>query len=160
MLLTFGRPPRQTEYNAGVLGSMQALDRWAITTGSRFEEMASYSRALVEGEWAFVSGTAGFDSATGAFPDDPEQQTRLALGQISDALRKAGAKLADIVRVRVYLGKRDYVMPVSRILGQTFSEPRPTNTTIVCEFADPWIQVETEVTALVCGGTTRPDGAP
>jgi len=138
-------------------GRAFVLDRWAVTTGSKFEKMAGYSRAVVDGEWVFVSGTAGFDPTTGAFPDDPEQQTHLALGQISDALGKAGATPADIVRVRVYLGKRDYVMAVSRILGQTFAEPRPTNTTIVCDFADPAIQVEIEVTALVRGGTTRPD---
>ena len=135
------------------------MGRWAITTGSRFEEMAGYSRAVVDGERVFVSGTAGFDPATGAFPDDPAQQTHLALAQIAGALGKAGAAMADIVRVRVYLGSRDYVMPVSRILGETFADPRPTNTTIVCEFADPGIQVEIEVTALVRGGTTRPEAA-
>ena len=133
--------------------------RWAIRTGSKFEELAGYSRAVVDGEWVFVSGTAGFDAATGAFPDDPAEQTRCALGQIADALAKAGGTLADIVRVRVYLADRDYVMPASKVLGETFSDPRPTNTTIICGFAVPEIQVEIEVTALVRGRTDPPAGA-
>jgi len=126
-------------------------ERWAIRTGSRFEELAGYSRAVVDGNWVFVSGTAGFDPATGAFPDDPEAQTRNALSQIADALAKAGGSLADVVRVRVYLASADYTMPVSKILGATFEDPRPANTTIVCGFAVPEILVEIEVTALLRG---------
>ena len=128
--------------------------RWAISTGSKFEELAGYSRAVVDGEWVFVSGTAGFDPATGAFPDDPEQQARLALGQIADALSKAGGTMADIVRVRVYLSDRAHVMPASKVLGETFVDPRPTNTTIICGFAVPEIQVEIEATALVRNRST------
>ena len=106
---------------------------------------------MVDGNWVFVSGTAGFDPATGAFPDDPEAQTRNALSQIADALAKAGGSLADVVRVRVYLASADYTMPVSKILGATFEDPRPANTTIVCGFAVPEILVEIEVTALLRG---------
>ena len=127
--------------------------RWAIRTGSRFEELAGYSRAVVDGEWVFVSGTAGFDPATGDFPDDPEAQARHALAQIGDALKQAGGELSDIVRVRVYLSDRDHVMAASRVLGAAFADPRPTNTTIVCGFADPAIMVEIETTALVRRGT-------
>ncbi|MDO9525492.1 MAG: RidA family protein [Gemmobacter sp.] len=130
-------------------------ERWAITTGSRFEKLAGYSRAVVDGEWVFVSGTAGFDPATGKFPADPEAQARLSLGQISDALAKAGGTLADIVRVRVYLSDAAHVMAASGVLGAAFSDPRPTNTTIICGFADPEILVEIEATALIRRGTHR-----
>jgi len=136
-------------------GAMSDDGRWAITTGSRFEELAGYSRAVVDGEWVFVSGTAGFDPRTGDFPDDPAEQAEHALSQIEAALKRAGASLADIVRLRVYLASRDHVVPASQVLGAAFSEPRPTNTTIVCEFADPGILVEIEATALVRGGTRR-----
>ncbi|PQO23118.1 hypothetical protein C2I36_09630 [Rhodobacteraceae bacterium WD3A24] len=132
--------------------------RWTIRTGSRFEELAGYSRAVVDGEWVFVSGTAGSDPETGTFPDDPAEQTRCALRQISDALEKAGGCLADIVRVRVYLSDREHVLPASTVLGEAFTDPRPTNTTIICGFAVPEIQVEIEVTALV-RGRTDPGGA-
>ncbi|WP_435988380.1 RidA family protein [Sulfitobacter sp. SH24] len=122
--------------------------RWAIETGSKFEKLAGYSRAVVDGEWIFVSGTAGFDAGTGEFPDDPAEQARCALKQISDALGKAGAALSDIVQVRVYLSHADHVMAASEVLGAAFSAPRPTNTTIICGFAVPEILVEIEVTAL------------
>lgn len=122
--------------------------RWTIETGSKFEKLAGYSRAVVDGEWVFVSGTAGFDAATGVFPDDAAEQARCALRQISDALQTAGAALSDIVRVRVYLSHADHVLPASEVLGAAFSDPRPTNTTIICGFAVPEILVEIEATAL------------
>ncbi|WP_342361745.1 RidA family protein [Terrarubrum flagellatum] len=124
------------------------MARRAITTGSKFEILAGYSRAIVDGEWIFVSGTAGYDFSKDTISDDPAEQTRQSLRTIADALAKAGASLSDIVRVRVYVSDRAHVMPVSRILGETFSEPRPTNTTIVCGFAMPEMKVELEVTAL------------
>lgn len=124
------------------------MARWAINTGSKFEEMAGYSRAVVDGEWIFVSGTAGYDFAKDEISDDPAEQARQSLRTISDTLAKAGATVKDIVRVRVYVSDRDHVMPVSRVLGETFSDPRPTNTTIVCGFAMPEMKVELEVTAL------------
>ncbi len=133
--------------------------RWSIQTGSKFEELAGYARAVVDGDWIFVSGTAGFDAATGAFPDDPVEQTHCALAQIRDALEKAGAGLADIVRVRVYLSDAAHVMGVSKVLGETFSDPRPTNTTIICGFAVPEIKVEIEVTALKRGRVDPPGRA-
>ncbi|MBN9062645.1 MAG: hypothetical protein BGP06_18405 [Rhizobiales bacterium 65-9] len=124
------------------------MTRRAITTGSKFEILAGYSRAIVDGEWIFVSGTAGYDFSDNTISDDPAEQTRQSLKTIADALAKADASLADVVRVRVYVSDREHVMPVSRVLGETFSEPRPTNTTIVCGFAMPEMKVELEVTAL------------
>jgi len=122
--------------------------RWTIETGSKFEKLAGYSRAVVDGEWVFVSGTAGSDGATGEFSDDPAEQARCALQQISDALEQAGAALSDIVRVRVYLSHADHVLAASQVLGAAFSDPRPANTTIICGFAVPEILVEIEATAL------------
>ena len=125
------------------------MARWTISSGSRFEELAGYSRAVVDGEWIFVSGTAGFDFGTNTIWDDAAEQTRQSLATISDTLEKAGASLSDVVRVRVYVADREDVMAVSKVLGATFSDPRPTNTTIVCGFAVPEMKVELEVTALV-----------
>lgn len=123
-------------------------DRWAISSGSKFEALAGYSRAIVDGEWVFVSGTAGYDIANDTISEDPAEQTRQALATISDALGKADASLSDIVRVRVYVADRGDIMAVSQVLGATFSDPRPTNTTIVCGFPMPEMKVELEVTAL------------
>lgn len=124
------------------------MARRSIYSGSKFEELAGYARALVDGDWVFVSGTAGYDPATTAFPEDVADQTRQALKTIGQALAEADASLADVVAVRVYLSSRDHVMPVSEILGRTFSDPRPTNTTIICGFPVEEIKVELEVTAL------------
>lgn len=123
-------------------------ERRAISSGSKFEKLAGYSRAVVDGEWIFISGTAGYDIANDRFPDDPAEQTRIALKVIADTLAQADATLADIVRVRVYLADAGDLMAVAPILGETFDDPRPTNTTIVCAFAVPGIKVEIEVTAL------------
>jgi len=125
------------------------MARWTISSGSRFEELAGYSRAVVDGEWIFASGTAGFDFGANTISDDAAEQTRQSLATISDTLQKAGASLSDVVRVRVYVADREDVMAVSKVLGATFSDPRPTNTTIVCGFAVPEMKVELEVTALV-----------
>jgi enamine deaminase RidA (YjgF/YER057c/UK114 family) len=124
------------------------MTRYAITSGSRFEEMAGYSRAVVDGDWIFVSGTAGYDFASGAISDDPAEQTVQCLRTIENTLTQADAGMADIVRVRVYLADRSYVEPVCKVLGRTFKEPRPTNTTIICGFAVEEMKVEIEVTAL------------
>ena len=124
------------------------MARWTISSGSRFEEMAGYSRAVVDGEWIFVSGTAGYDLATGMISSDAAEQARQSLATISRTLEQAGASLGDIVRVRVYLSDRSDVVAVSAVLGQTFSDPRPTNTTIICGFAMEEMKVELEVTAL------------
>jgi enamine deaminase RidA (YjgF/YER057c/UK114 family) len=124
------------------------MARRAIYSGSRFEKLAGYSRAVVDGEWIFVSGTAGYDMANNTISDDAGEQTRQSLVVISAALQEAGATLADVVRVRVYVADRADIMPVSRILAETFSDPRPTNTTIVCGFATAEMKVELEMTAL------------
>lgn len=123
-----------------------STDRWAISSGSKFEKLAGYSRAVVDGEWVFVSGTAGH-APDGSISADPEEQTRQSLRTISTALQQAGASLADIVRVNVYVAERQDVMTVSQVLGETFSDPRPTNTTIICGFPVEEIKVEIEVTA-------------
>ena len=128
---------------------MSTDTRWTINSGSRFEEMAGYSRAVIQDPWVFVSGTAGYDFAGGgSISSDVTEQTRQCLKTISDTLQKAGSSLADIVRVRVYIADRADVMAVSKVLGETFSDPRPTNTTIICGFAMEEMKVELEVTAL------------
>jgi enamine deaminase RidA (YjgF/YER057c/UK114 family) len=121
-------------------------ERRAITSRSKFEKLAGYSRAVVDGEWVFVSGTAGHNP-DGSISTDPEEQTRQSLRTIGNALREAEADLADIVRVAVYVADRHDVMTVSKVLGETFSDPRPTNTTIICGFPVEEIKVEIEVMA-------------
>jgi enamine deaminase RidA (YjgF/YER057c/UK114 family) len=122
--------------------------RRAISSGTKYEELAGYSRAVVDGEWVFVSGTTGYDPHSGSFSDDTGEQAAQALRNIAAALAKADAGFADVVRVRVYLADARDVVTVSTLLRETFADPRPTNTTIICGFADPAIKVEFEMTAL------------
>ncbi len=124
------------------------MARRTISTGSKFEEMAGYSRALVDGDWIFVSGTVGFDHKTGTLPEDVTEQAETALRTIAGVLEEANASLADVVRVRVYLTDRAYVEPVAAVLGRTFGDIRPTNTTVICQLFLETMKVEIEVTAL------------
>ena len=123
------------------------MSRKAISSGSKFEELAGYSRAVADGDWIFVSGTTGADKS-GKFSPDVAQQTRQSLKTIAWSLEQAGASLSDVVRLRAHLKDRVDVMTVSAILRETFSDPRPTNTTIICGFPAEEIKVELEVTAL------------
>ena len=81
--------------------------RRLISTGSTFEELAGYSRAVVDGAWVFVSGCTGFDYAAGTISDDVVEQTHQTFRNIEWALAEAGASLADVVRVRLFLDSRD-----------------------------------------------------
>jgi len=125
------------------------MARRRFSTGSKFEEMAGYCRAIAVDNWVFVSGTAGYDFKTGSISDDPAEQAEQSLQTIAEALGQAGAALADIVRLRVYVSDRAHIAPVSRVLARTFGADRPTNTTIVCQFAEPAMKVELEATALI-----------
>ncbi len=123
------------------------MERQRIYSGSRFEELAGYARAVVDGDWIFVSGTSGHDPKTGSISEDVTAQTRQALETIGEALGEAKADLVDVVRVRVFVSDRAYVVPVSGVLKTAFDKIRPANTTVVCGFAEPTMKVELEVTA-------------
>jgi enamine deaminase RidA (YjgF/YER057c/UK114 family) len=121
--------------------------RRLISSGSRFEAEAGYSRAVVDGEWVFVAGTTGFDYAAMTIAEDPAEQARQVFRNITAALAEAGASLADIVRVRYYvpdIGDWPAIVPV---LGEIFGAIRPAATALVCGLVDPRMKIEIEVTA-------------
>ncbi len=123
------------------------MSRRLISSGSPFEKIAGYSRAVVQGDFVFISGTAGYvPGETDA--DDVVAQTRKSIEIISETLSEADAKLSDIVSLRVFAARREDIMPISKVLGETFGDIRPTNTTIVCGFVNDDIKVEIEVVAL------------
>ncbi len=121
--------------------------RRLISSGSTFEDLAGYSRAVVDGEWVFVSGCTGFDYAAGTISDDVVEQTRQTFRNIESALAEAGASLADVVRVRVFLDSRDDFPQVAPVLGELFGDIRPANTTVIAPLVDARMKVEIEVTA-------------
>ena len=83
------------------------MPRQLVSSGSPFEAQIGYSRAVVQGDWVFVSGTTGFDYATMTIADDVETQTEQCLRNIGQALEAAGAGWADVVRVRYILPDGD-----------------------------------------------------
>ena len=130
-----------------------ADEKTHIFSGSIYEEMAGYARAVVVGDRIFISGTVGVDFATGALADGAEAQTLQALNTIEKALKDADASLADIVRVRVYIPNPDDVMAVSAVLKEKIGFGYPANTTICAKLAVPGALVEIESEAIRGCGT-------
>lgn len=123
-------------------------DRKLISTGSPFEKTAGYSRAVVQGEWCFVSGTTGYDYATMTMPERVEDQTRNCLRTIGTALAEGGFDMADVVRCHYYVTERAFVPLVFPILGEVFGDIRPAATMVICQLNEPEMKIEIEVTAL------------
>lgn len=118
-----------------------------ITSGSTFEAEIGYSRAVVDGDWIFVSGTTGFDYRTMTISESIEEQTEQCFRNILEALAQAGAGLRDVVRVR-------YILPDARefertwpVLRRYFGDVRPAATMMAAGLADPRMKIEIEVTA-------------
>jgi enamine deaminase RidA (YjgF/YER057c/UK114 family) len=124
-----------------------APERRHISSGSAFEERAGYARAVVDGDWVFVSGTTGFDYPTGQIDPDPVAQTRQCFANIEAALAEAGCGLADMVRVRIHVADRDVFEAVADTIGDICRQARPANTTVVSALVDPRMKIEIEVTA-------------
>ncbi len=126
--------------------------RKLVSTGSPFERTAGYSRAVVQGDWCFVSGTTGYDYAAMVMPESVEEQTRNCLSTIGAALAEAGFALSDVVRAHYYVTDAAFADLVFPILGETFGDIRPAAAMIVCGLIRPEMKIEIEVTALrSCG---------
>ena len=123
------------------------MPRRLISSGSSFEQEIGYSRAVVDGDWVFVSGTTGFDYQTMTISDDLCQQTEQCLRNIQTALEEAGATLRDVVRVTYVLPKADDFPQCWPILRKYFGDVRPAAMMISAGLADARMQIEIEVTA-------------
>ncbi|EUC01032.1 Endoribonuclease L-PSP [Rhizobium sp. CF080] len=124
-----------------------------ISSGSPFEARIGYSRAVVDRDMVYVSGTTGYDYARMEMPDDAAAQTRNTLGTIEKALKEAGSGLQDVVRVRYYLTDMADYDAIVQVLGETFSEIRPAATMVVCGLTTPEMKIEIEVTARIGAGS-------
>ncbi len=121
--------------------------RQRISSGSSFEARIGYSRAIVDGDWIFVSGTTGFDYATMTISPDIATQADQCIQNIRWALEQAGSSLADVVRVRYMLPDAADFEACWPVLRRYFGEVRPAATMIACGLADPRMKIEIEVTA-------------
>ena len=121
--------------------------RKLISSGSPFEADVGYSRAVVDGEWVFVSGTTGFDYRTMAISEDVVEQAEQTLRNIGQALQEAGAAFADVVRVHYILPRATDFEACWPVLRRYFGDVRPAATMIEAGLADPRMKIEIEVTA-------------
>jgi enamine deaminase RidA (YjgF/YER057c/UK114 family) len=125
----------------------QSNQRRLISSGSSFERDIGYSRAVVQGDWVFVSGTTGFDYSSMTIADTLTEQTEQCLRNIQRALEDAGARLADVVRVTYVLPDGQDFRQCWPILRKYFGDIRPAAMMISAGLTDPRMKIEIEVTA-------------
>jgi enamine deaminase RidA (YjgF/YER057c/UK114 family) len=124
------------------------MTKHLISSGSTFEQEIGYSRAVVVGDWIFVSGTTGFDYSSMSIAEGLLEQTEQCLKNIASALQQAGASLADVVRVTYVLPNGAEFPECWPVLRKYFGEIRPAAMMISAGLADPRMRIEIEVTAI------------
>lgn len=123
------------------------MARRLISSGSQFERDIGYSRAVVDGDWIFVSGTTGFNYQTMTISDNLLEQTDQCLENIQAALAEAGADFADVVRVMYILPDAARFPDCWPILRKYLGTVRPAATMIAAGLSDPRMRIEIQVTA-------------
>jgi len=124
------------------------MSRYLISSGSAFEKEIGYSRAVVDGDWIFVSGTTGFDYGTMLISDDISEQTEQCIKNIEYALGQASADIKDIVRIMYIVPQAEEFSKCWPVLRKYFGEIRPAATMISAGLADIRMKIEIQVTAL------------
>lgn len=123
------------------------MTRRLISSGSTFEKLVGYSRAVVDGDFVFVSGTTGFDYQSMTVSDDVLEQTHQTFRNIQKALAEAGSSLEHVVRVTYVLVRPADWERVAPVLGEYFGDIRPAATAIIAGLVDPRMLIEIQVTA-------------
>ena len=124
-----------------------------ISSGSRFEEEIGYSRAVVDGDHVWVSGTTGYDYRTMTIQDDVVAQARQCFENIAAALAQAGASLDDVVRVLFIVPRREDWQPCWPVVKQYLGKAKPASTLIHAGLQAEAMRIEIEVTARLPKGT-------
>ncbi len=132
------------------------MARRLISSGSTFEQEIGFSRAVVDGDWVFVSGTTGFDYGSMTISENVVEQTEQCLRNIEAALAEAGATFADVVRVQYILPNGAEFRECWPVLRRYFGDIRPAATMISAGLADPRMRIEIEVTARRQLGRSSP----
>ena len=124
------------------------MERRRVSSGSPYEDVIGFSRAVRVGERVLVSGTTPIWSDGNVDPD-PATQMRRCIEIIATALDEAGASLNDVVRTRTFLIDPSDAEPIQRVHGEAFGEIRPASTMVVVRaFLDPRWKVEVEAEAV------------
>jgi enamine deaminase RidA (YjgF/YER057c/UK114 family) len=118
-----------------------------IFSGHPNEEKVGYARAVVADGWVFVSGTTGFDAETKQYPADVVAQAENCFKNIERALKEAGASLADLVRVVIYMAREEDFERIAPVIRKHCYAARPANTAIFARMVSPQMLVEIEATA-------------
>ena len=129
---------------------MSNTNRTSVTSGTKWEKLAGYARAVRVGNHIWVSGTTATDGeGTLIGKDDPAAQTRFVLGKIERALQQLGASLNDVVRTRVYVSDIAHSEPVARVNGEVFADIQPANTLVESKLVGSGYLVEVEAEAVL-----------
>ena len=125
------------------------MPRTSVSSGTTWEELAGYCRAVRVGDVIHVSGTTATGPQGLVGGDDPAAQAAYALDTIEAAMRSLGGALEDVVRTRVYVSNIRHWEAVARVHGQRFAHIRPANTLIEARLVGPEYLVEIEAEAIV-----------
>ena len=128
------------------------MTRRLISSGSRFEEEIGYSRAVVDGDHVWVSGTTGYDYAAMTIADDVVAQAEQCFRNIGQALAQAGASLDDVVRVLFIVPRREDWQPCWPVVKTWLGKARPASTLIHAGLQTDAMRIEIEVTARLPQG--------
>lgn len=131
---------------------MKPLKRDSVDSGTEWEALAGYARAVRIGERILVSGTTATGPEGPVGIGDPAAQTRFILDKIEAALHQLGGSLADVVRTRVYIRHIDLWEPVARVHGERFAAIRPANTLVQAQLVGDDYLVEIEAEAVIGAG--------
>jgi len=127
-------------------------ERRLISSGSRFEDEIGYSRAVVDGDHVWVSGTTGYDYAAMTIADDVVAQADQAFRNIGQALAQAGAGLDDVVRVLFIVPRREDWEPCWPVVKRHLGTAKPASTLIHAGLQTDAMRIEIEVTARLPKG--------
>ncbi|WP_078083401.1 RidA family protein [Microbulbifer mangrovi] len=125
------------------------MSRKLISSGSEFERKIGYSRAVVDGDYVFVSGTTGFNYATNSISDDVTEQADQCFSNIEQALQEAGSSIDKIVRVTYILPDREEFKPCWPVFEKWLGDVRPAATFFEARLLEDAMKIEIQVTARV-----------
>lgn len=125
------------------------MKRRLISSGSEYEAKIGYSRAVIDGDYLFVSGTTGFDYATMTISDNVVEQAEQCFRNIEKALAEAGCSFDSVVRVHYIFPDKSDFEPCWPVFQHYLGTARPAATVIIAGLLDEQMKLEVEVTARV-----------